>query len=895
MSLFVGYEIGTGKEVNIPIFHTLVTGQTQMSGKTTLMKTLAKQTVEQGYKVLVFDSVPGYTPVFIKDRDGIDILPIEDLYERSQGSENSRTSSEEVVKTLLSPIITLCANKRHEATWHGSIKQIVKHPYKGKIIRFNTVAGLIDVSPNHSVIKTYNGRGKEKTVDACKVVKGDILSFLPIYSSVQGRGNFFGNEKIAWLYGIFVAEGWVCKTAKDSRIHIANANPKILNEAKNILEENFNCFARISKHRGADTVDVHSKFVYDHFKRLCYTYFGKHAKGKRVPREILNAPSKIKRAFLEGYVAGDGHIGPYSIRFSTTSQSLAMGVIWLIQSVERHSWSLHIRDDKPDAIEAVFNQGTRNDVRPGTVKKIRELDYDGFLYDLVAEGDHTFCAGIGPIRVHNTKQNRADFDTFGEEIPICLRETTDSLTILWLLESIMRRKLSQQYATLTRCADGTKNFQEVLDNAIELEANSRPGFIKDAAKVLIDLLQRLIDQTKNRDTTPKLELKYPINRITMNKFSLEGQQMILKTAFEDALEFEKLIMVLDESSKFLPQKYHSACGQAINFFVTQGAVSGDFLWMSTQFLATTSKEQMKAMDVKILGRQSHDTECEHTLDLIPKIGGQKWSNENIMQLKLGHFVVVAENLVKTVYTVPEYADRRECHEVALGKREPKDIHYRYTDLLTADEVQLLLRKKTEVIEIEAPEPLPKKAETANVVKATLVKEEKTEVKVVEVPKEEVEKEPLIKRRKPSLTGKPLSGPWGERIELLEANMEGIRQRVVDIETSLQAGDSHTSVGQVHTQISLEKTVKQVKITDDTIRGKILTLAKEDFFKSYHPLRDVVRSLEDHHWTVVPSTVQNELRDMVEDQILGCKKQKGQKGEFLYTLTPNVHFTDGEIS
>ena len=40
--LFIGFEIGSGQKTTIPIFHTMITGQTQMSGKTTLLKYLAK-------------------------------------------------------------------------------------------------------------------------------------------------------------------------------------------------------------------------------------------------------------------------------------------------------------------------------------------------------------------------------------------------------------------------------------------------------------------------------------------------------------------------------------------------------------------------------------------------------------------------------------------------------------------------------------------------------------------------------------------------------------------------------------------------------------------------------------------------------------------------------------
>jgi len=490
------------------------------------------------------------------------------------------------------------------------------------------------------------------------------------------------------------------------------------------------------------------------------------------------------------------------------------------------------------------------------------------------------------ILVFDTKENFVDFENFGQEIPICLRETTDSLTILGLLESIMGRKLTMQYATLSRVSENAATFKDVLHNAEELEEKAHAGFVKDAARVLIDLMQRLIEQTEGRETTPKLELKYPINRITMNKFSLEGQQMIVKTALEDALGYEKLIIMLDEASKFLPQRYRSACQRAINHFVTQGAATGDFLWMTTQFLATTSKDAMKAMDIKILGRQSHDTECQHTLDLIPKTGIQKFTQDSIMQLKLGHFIVVAENWVKVVYTIPENADKRECLEVSLGKREPKDIHYRYTGLLTAEDLRKIdkVKRKTEVIRIEAPEKV-QKVEPQKIAPIITRKEEK--------PKEEPKKEQPKKLSRPPYSGKPPQfQPWNERFELLENNLEAVRTRVVDIEKIVKAVhqfaplNQNITLEQGHTKIHVERSIKQVKVSDETNRGKIVTLAQEGFFKVYHPLREVVKALEDHHWTVNSNSIKLELYALAKEQILG---QITENKEYKYILAPNVHF------
>ena len=53
----VGYELGTGTEVKIPMSHTIVTGVSQHSGKTTAIEGIVNRLPEQ-YKVVVFNTKP---------------------------------------------------------------------------------------------------------------------------------------------------------------------------------------------------------------------------------------------------------------------------------------------------------------------------------------------------------------------------------------------------------------------------------------------------------------------------------------------------------------------------------------------------------------------------------------------------------------------------------------------------------------------------------------------------------------------------------------------------------------------------------------------------------------------------------------------------------------------
>ncbi|MEM1589638.1 MAG: hypothetical protein QW175_04405, partial [Candidatus Bathyarchaeia archaeon] len=45
------------------------------------------------------------------------------------------------------------------------------------------------------------------------------------------------------------------------------------------------------------------------------------------------------------------------------------------------------------------------------------------------------------VLVFDTKETEADYSGFGREVPVVLRETTDSFVLIGLLESMFRRKL----------------------------------------------------------------------------------------------------------------------------------------------------------------------------------------------------------------------------------------------------------------------------------------------------------------------------------------------------------------------------------------------------------------------------------------------------------------------
>lgn len=280
------------------------------------------------------------------------------------------------------------------------------------------------------------------------------------------------------------------------------------------------------------------------------------------------------------------------------------------------------------------------------------------------------------VLIFDSKPTVREFTGY-HDVPICYQSTTDSLVLLGLLEGIFRHKLTPFYATLDRLTEDASGIPDVIANAEKYEERPRQsGFIKDACHTLARLLARLQDELQQFDFTPDLQLrKGEINVMPINSLSVEAQQLVIKTAFEQVLKHHnrKVLAVLDETSRFLPQGYSSACKKAVYDTITQGAKTELYVWGATQFIATIEKDVIKAMANKLLGRQDDTTEVKATLDRIPNLKKSGIGVDQIMTLKRGEFVFVPiDGEVKKVYITDPVAESSQAVQY-LSSPAPRHI------------------------------------------------------------------------------------------------------------------------------------------------------------------------------------------------------------------------------
>jgi len=357
------------------------------------------------------DSVPSYSPVIIKFPDSrgfnlgyVDILPIEKLW-MSIKSPIYYTSKGEEVKNVEGIKAYFSSSSRQ---W-TEIKKIIRHLYTGKLIRIETIGGVIDTSPNHSIFKCYSTKcisGSIKPVNAKDIKVGDRILVTDI-KPPKNRGLFIGNNDLAWFYGFFTAEGCASQSFytkygnrryDQNQVIVSNTNLKLLEKARNVFKNNFH--RRVSlDNKGTPEQQIKS------YGRKLYNFFNSYfyANGmKKVPKEILNAPKNIQSAYLKGYYDGDGHEESEGVtRFGSNSWTLVMGILWLENAINNRSWNLHTRNDKPNVIEVRMNKSSTNRFEKNVVTKVRKIPYSGYLYDLETSCGR-FVTGVGGIVAHNT-------------------------------------------------------------------------------------------------------------------------------------------------------------------------------------------------------------------------------------------------------------------------------------------------------------------------------------------------------------------------------------------------------------------------------------------------------------------------------------------------------------
>lgn len=231
------------------------------------------------------------------------------------------------------------------------------------------------------------------------------------------------NAKEAFVWGFFYADGSCGKYGEGAKVEYSWAlnktNTDLLNKARAYLDEihandgiTFKILETIQSSGTRKLVPTWGA-IRPMVERYRPLFYHEKTKEKRVPTSIFNASLEIRKAFFEGYYAGDGDKDEHGyVRMDNKGKIGCAGLALLAESIG-YPVSINDRKGKP----AVFRLTcTRNDHRqrkqPSCIKKLYEVTehYQGqYVYDFETENHH-FSAGIGRLVVHNTDSVMVEYN-----------------------------------------------------------------------------------------------------------------------------------------------------------------------------------------------------------------------------------------------------------------------------------------------------------------------------------------------------------------------------------------------------------------------------------------------------------------------------------------------------
>ncbi len=360
------------------------------------------------------ECVTAETPVFLKQNDLIDLLPIEDVVpHRTEPDATPRYTT--IPKDNLEVwdaqgwvgITCMTAN------WNG----FERKPNK-PVQRIAARGSVFQATNDHVVFVTHQNETVERPTGEIKC--GDNLALI---SLPQPTNQISMTEDEAWLLGILASEGYVSNTGK---VRVVNQDLTLLDKVaecwKKVCGGSSSRYEAPSGFEGGKPVTQLNLIGARGYGRYLHEDLYTRSGDKRIPKRILNANEAARYAFLRGFNIGDGLKSTpctYEFQgFKTASAVMAAGLYWLAQTTlnQRVIICLQPQNDK------IYYQLNLNSPNvPGEkgqhlrrpleeVVKVETVDYRGWLFDL-ATSSGTFHAGIGQGWIHNSPRRGLEFVT----------------------------------------------------------------------------------------------------------------------------------------------------------------------------------------------------------------------------------------------------------------------------------------------------------------------------------------------------------------------------------------------------------------------------------------------------------------------------------------------------
>jgi vacuolar-type H+-ATPase subunit B/Vma2 len=373
----------------------------------------------RGYPGYMY-SVDGSRNIVVKDPNNVlRILPIRDLFHKLASSHPVVHQAEGVERVQASGWQALSLTPEGETVFRP-IKQVIRHPYSGNMLKLTTQLGETIVTPNHSVFSIREGR--IMPVSAAMFEAGNLLVHANRISGLEPT-----NEKtsisvpLAKLAGYYVAEGHATRY-KDKNGGWWDHYIRIDSNSQNTITDVVNCYETVfgkspsvfisDRRSGTIRTSIGGKRYYDVFVNQLSC--GSRSELKRIPPVMFTAPQAVRRAFFEAYYAGNGKATDprYNLRqldMVTVSPGLRDDLLIFSKLLfpDRYAtlYKWHGRNAWKIYLSSYLKQKhvLLNDAIGVEVKSIESIPpTEEFVYDLSVEETENFVDACGGVLLHNT-------------------------------------------------------------------------------------------------------------------------------------------------------------------------------------------------------------------------------------------------------------------------------------------------------------------------------------------------------------------------------------------------------------------------------------------------------------------------------------------------------------
>ena len=279
------------------------------------------------------------------------------------------------------------------------------------------------------------------------------------------------------------------------------------------------------------------------------------------------------------------------------------------------------------------------------------------------------------ILAFDTREGVEEFRGEGHRLPIYVRETTDSLVLKGLLESIIQSSLKREYATLVRVTEGCDDYDEVIDRLTERIGDKKThAVVKDMMVLLRDLLKRLKAEMAETETASDVDLRPGLNVMALNERSKQFKQLAVRAVLPLVYrKYRKLVVFLDEGQEYIPQKYSSAAKEAVDDYIRTARGKDDYMVIAAQSITGTDKDPLKQVHTWMHFGQATRGEAKEAIEYIPHAEKLDLTVREVQTMGTGFAVVSTKAQAWRTYIQPKGMVRQVAIDIAIEGAVPPDI------------------------------------------------------------------------------------------------------------------------------------------------------------------------------------------------------------------------------